>query len=91
MAVNIDDKLAEMGLSLPSASAPAANYVPFVQVGSLLFVSGQIPADASGNLMTGKVGAEVDLAGGVAGEGLGADVPLARHLVGGEGLRAPRP
>lgn len=66
MAVNIDDKLAEMGLSLPSASAPAANYVPFVQVGSLLFVSGQISTDASGALLTGKVGADVDLEHGVA-------------------------
>ena len=66
MTVNLEEKLAEMGLSLPSARAPAANYVPFVQVGSLLFVSGQIPADASGALMTGKVGADVDLDGGVA-------------------------
>ncbi len=66
MSVNIDEKLEEMGLSLPSARAPAANYVPFVQVGSLLFVSGQIPSDASGELITGKIGADMDLAGGVA-------------------------
>lgn len=66
MPTNIDDKLEEMGLSLPSANAPAANYVPYVQVGSLLFVSGQISLDASGALITGKIGADMDLAGGVA-------------------------
>lgn len=66
MPTNIDEKLEEMGLSLPSANAPAANYVPYVQVGSLLFVSGQISLDASGALITGKIGADMDLAGGVA-------------------------
>lgn len=38
----IDDRLAELGLTLPEAAAPAANYVPYVQSGNLVFVSGQI-------------------------------------------------
>lgn len=38
----IDDRLAELGLTLPEAAAPAANYVPYVQTGNLVFVSGQI-------------------------------------------------
>ena len=36
-----ETKLAEMGVTLPEAPMPAANYVPYVQVGSTLFVSGQ--------------------------------------------------
>lgn len=64
MTTKIDEKLQEMGLSLPSAPAPAANYVPFVTVGSLLFVSGQISMEADGALITGKLGAELDVNAG---------------------------
>jgi len=39
----IDQRLAELGLRLPAAAAPAANYVPFVVTGNLVFVAGQIP------------------------------------------------
>ena len=38
----IDTRLAELGLTLPEAAAPAANYVPYVQSGNLVFVAGQI-------------------------------------------------
>ena len=48
-------KLAAMGLTLPEAPAPAANYVPFVQVGDLVYVSGQISKGPDG-LMIGKLG-----------------------------------
>lgn len=50
-----ETKLAEMGVTLPEAAAPAANYVPFVQVGDMLHVSGQIPKTDSG-LIIGKLG-----------------------------------
>ncbi len=43
MAGAIERRLAELGIELPQASAPAANYVPFVVSGSLVFVSGQVP------------------------------------------------
>ncbi|MCQ0091131.1 RidA family protein [Roseovarius sp. M141] len=60
-----ETKLAEMGVTLPDAPAPAANYVPFVQVGDIVYVSGQISQDASG-LLTGKLGDDVDVAAGAA-------------------------
>lgn len=52
----IDARLAELGIELPAAPAPAANYVPFVQSGAQLFVSGQISAGPDG-LILGKLGA----------------------------------
>lgn len=54
-----EDKLAEMGVYLPDAPAPAANYVPYVQAGDLVYVSGQISRDDNG-LLTGKLGADMD-------------------------------
>lgn len=56
MANMIETKLAELGVILPEAPAPAANYVPYVISGDLIFVSGQISKDAGG-LITGKLGA----------------------------------
>jgi enamine deaminase RidA (YjgF/YER057c/UK114 family) len=61
----IETKIAELGLSLPDAPAPAANYVPFVQTGNLVHVSGQIPVGPNG-MITGKLGADVSLEEGVA-------------------------
>ncbi len=51
----VDKKLADMGIVLPDAPAPAANYVPFVRCGDLVFVSGQISRDEDG-LICGKLG-----------------------------------
>jgi enamine deaminase RidA (YjgF/YER057c/UK114 family) len=42
MAGKIDTRLAELGIELPAAAAPVANYVPFVETGNLVFVSGQV-------------------------------------------------
>nr|WP_294810016.1 RidA family protein [uncultured Sphingomonas sp.] len=56
----IDAKLAELGLSLPEAAAPVAAYVPAVEAGGLLYVSGQLPF-LDGQLMTGRLGEDCDL------------------------------
>ncbi len=60
MTVDIDARLAELGLELPDAPAPAANYVPYVITGSTLYVSGQI-ASAQGGPIVGKLGANMSV------------------------------
>ena len=50
-----EKKLAEEGITLPDAPAPAANYVPYVLVENVLYVSGQISQNSSG-LILGKLG-----------------------------------
>ncbi|WP_413718241.1 RidA family protein [Silicimonas sp. MF1-12-2] len=61
---HIDAKLSELGLKLPDAPAPAANYIPYVVSGKLVFVSGQISIAEDGTLITGKVGADLDTEAG---------------------------
>jgi enamine deaminase RidA (YjgF/YER057c/UK114 family) len=56
-----NDRLQQLGLTLPQPPAPAANYVPYVITGNLLYLSGQGPRDANGQNLTGKVGASVTL------------------------------
>jgi len=65
MSGPIETKLAEMGVTLPDAPAPAANYVPFVVTGNTVYVSGQISQNADG-LMTGKLGDGVSVEDGAA-------------------------
>lgn len=65
MAGQIEARLAELGVTLGDAAAPAANYVPFVQVGEVLFVSGQISME-NGQMITGKIGADLTVEEGAA-------------------------
>jgi len=55
MNTSYEDTLKEMGVTLPDAPMPAANYVPYVIVGDLVYVSGQISQNADG-LILGKLG-----------------------------------
>ena len=63
--MSIEARLADLGVTLPDAPAPAANYVPFVQVGDIVYVSGQISNGPDG-LITGKLGADMDVDAGAA-------------------------
>ena len=58
-----ESKLAEMGITLPEAPVPVANYVPYVQVGDMLYVSGQISLGPDGPI-TGKLGDDMDAEAG---------------------------
>jgi enamine deaminase RidA (YjgF/YER057c/UK114 family) len=67
MAGTVEQKLTEQGITLPEPRAAVANYVGFVRSGNLLFVSGQVCADAEGKLIAkGKLGAGVTLEHGYA-------------------------
>lgn len=65
MAGKIDARLDELGVSLPEAAAPVANYVAFVRSGNLLHVSGQIAQDENGPVK-GKLGADMETGAGAA-------------------------
>jgi enamine deaminase RidA (YjgF/YER057c/UK114 family) len=60
----IDGRLKELGIVLPQAAAPAANYVPYVISGNLLYLSGQLPMENGKVGVTGHLGKDVDVAGG---------------------------
>jgi enamine deaminase RidA (YjgF/YER057c/UK114 family) len=61
----IEARLAELGVALPAAPAPAANYVPWVRAGDLVHVSGQI-SNGPGGWITGKLGRDMDIPAGAA-------------------------
>lgn len=63
--MSVDQRLAELGLELPEPFPPAGSYVGAVLTGSLVYLSGAGPVRADGSVVTGKVGADVDLDGAV--------------------------
>ncbi|SET07009.1 RidA family protein [Oceanicella actignis] len=64
MTGRIEARLAELGIELPAAPAPAANYVPWVRSGDLVFVSGQIAKEGD-RLILGKLGANMEIDAGM--------------------------
>ena len=64
MSDAIEGRLKELGIVLPQAAAPAANYVPYVISGNLLYLSGQLPIEDGKVSVTGHLGNNVDVAGG---------------------------
>ncbi|KAA1176786.1 RidA family protein [Rhizobium tropici] len=64
MSDAIEGRLKELGIVLPQAAAPAANYVPYIISGNLLYLSGQLPMENGKIGVTGHLGKDVDVAGG---------------------------
>jgi enamine deaminase RidA (YjgF/YER057c/UK114 family) len=64
--MSIDQRLAELGITLPKPAAPVASYVPAVEQGGLLHISGQISFGEDGNLILGRLGEDMTLDRGTA-------------------------
>ncbi len=64
MGDTIEKRLSNLGVTLPAAAAPAANYVPFMRSGNLLFTAGQLPLKDGKLQASGLLGRDVDTAGG---------------------------
>ena len=65
MSDTIDQRLTEIGITLPAPAAPVASYVPAVESGGMLFISGQLPFD-DGKVITGRLSENVSLEQGQA-------------------------
>ncbi len=61
MAGEIKQRLEELGIDLPEPPVPVANYIPWVQTGNLVFISGQVPMGPDGPRYLGKVGDSLTL------------------------------
>jgi enamine deaminase RidA (YjgF/YER057c/UK114 family) len=59
--MSIDNRLTELGIALPQPAAPVAAYVPAVEAGGLLHISGQISVAEDGNLILGRLGEDMNL------------------------------
>jgi enamine deaminase RidA (YjgF/YER057c/UK114 family) len=64
--MSIDNRLAELGITLPEAAAPVASYVPAVEAGGLLHISGQISFAEDSSLIKGRLGEDMELEAGQA-------------------------
>jgi len=64
MTDSISDRLAELGIVLPEPAAPIASYIPAVETGGMLHISGQLPFRPDGSLITGRLGEDYNVAHG---------------------------
>ncbi len=60
------EQLAQLGLEMPPAAAPKGVYRPALRVGDLLYTAGHLPVQPDGSLVTGRLGADLDVAAGYA-------------------------
>ena len=61
MMRQVQSRLEEFGINLPEAAPPAANYVPYLQSGDLIFISGQLPMENGKLQYIGKVGKDFNV------------------------------
>ena len=66
MHANINRRVAQLGIELPNPAPPAGSYVPFVLVGNLLLVAGQLPVWNGTLKHDGRIGAEITIEDGIA-------------------------
>ncbi len=64
MGDTIQKRLDELGVTIPEAAAPAANYVPYAQSGNLLLTAGQLPLSGGKLMATGLLGRDLDTEAG---------------------------
>ena len=64
MSETIEKRLSDLGVTLPDAAAPAANYVPYCRTGNLLFTAGQLPLKDGKLQASGLLGRDVETAAG---------------------------
>ncbi|NMG36692.1 RidA family protein [Azoarcus sp. TTM-91] len=79
MSGKIAARLAELGIELPAGNTPRGKYVPYVITGNLVFIAGQGPRRNGEMIYAGKVGKDLDIAGGQAAAAL-CTVNLLSHL-----------
>ena len=60
----ISEKLKQLNITLPNAPNPVGAYVAYKKIGNLLFISGQLPIDANGTIVKGKIGKDLSLEDG---------------------------
>ena len=88
--MNIYDQLTHLGITLPPIATPAAAYVPFVQTGSLVFLSGHI-AKRNGSPWVGKLGVDMTTAEGqAAARAVAIDLLGTLHAAAGDLNRVQR-
>ena len=88
--LKLSARLAQLGLALPAAAEPKGVYRPLVVVGNLAYTAGHLPVRPSGELVTGRVGADLDVAAGYAAAqltALGILSTLKKHLGGLDRVR----
>ncbi|MHB1198434.1 MAG: RidA family protein [Polaromonas sp.] len=89
-AQNIYDKLKALGITLPAVAAPAAAYVPFVQTGKLVFLSGHL-AKKDGQVIVGQLGKNISVADGkAAARAIAIDLMGTLHAAVGDLNRVKR-
>ncbi|TIR96932.1 MAG: RidA family protein, partial [Mesorhizobium sp.] len=67
MSETIEKRLSDLGVAIPAAAAPAANYVPYCRTGNTLFTAGQLPLKDGKLQASGLLGRDIDTAAGKEG------------------------